>query len=783
MAIVLKNTYGILQTDFDLENGGHKVPKLLTPKLLTFLSKTDKKIKYDATVLNVNAEHRFVDVCKIFVHGSQAGATTHVEPQGWLPKATVVRIRPHEVVCQQMDMLFNSSPTNNILFEHDENHILNLDDDGDAWTRCEPRKKTRFSGQVEKMPRPCQQMPWDIPKPEENCSIPHTVHSHLNDHYLKRKNELLRDMKQLTSQGLTEERYKEFWTAALYCEEFHNRKLMAQFKMNKTLVTLNFKGGERHMIEVPGVLDNYPTVLMMMSEVVLSHQGEKHTLIVEDVNYIEVLLRPVQTGVFQRFLDKFPQEQKTISCGIDFVFNPYVFECMHKAVGRASMQDIACLFSKDRLVNYEACVPDPSDIKLFNENLRNNEEQMQAICNIMAGTSRPYPYILFGPPGTGKTATVVEAILQVWKRDAKNRIIVAASSNAAADVLAKRLIAYIPSEHVIRWLARYRECLVPDKDLIDVVMYGRDGIVRLEKVRLVVVTLASCARLVPYNSYTHVFIDEAGQAMETESLIALAGRISTRAHITMCGDPFQLGPVIKSNLAREFNLSTSLLERLMTESKMYHMDKKTRTRDPRVITKLVKNFRSHEKLLHIPNELFYDDELVPCADRSIMTKLKDAKLKWLPKADFPLLFHAVDGNHERVTGRPSLFNEKEIQVVLDYVTKLIKSGHFDEKDIGILTPYTCQGRKIRERLKSGPNNSEILVGTTEVFQGQERMVMIVSTVRASSSHLGFLDNTKRFNVAITRAQALLIVVGDPRLLSRDRCWEKLIDYAEHARLN
>ena len=122
---------------------------------------------------------------------------------------------------------------------------------------------------------------------------------------------------------------------------------------------------------------------------------------------------------------------------------------------------------------------------------------------------------------------------------------------------------------------------------------------------------------------------------------------------------------------------------------------------------------------------------------------------------------------------PSFFNPSEAVVVLSYIAALLKQGMLPA-NIGVIAPYKKQVLKIRDRLALTPFGDEVKVGTTEEFQGQERLAIILSTVRSSpnylntddQSSLGFLANPKRFNVAITRAKALLIVVGNPNVLCK-----------------
>uniref|UniRef100_A0ACB8FPL7 Uncharacterized protein n=1 Tax=Sphaerodactylus townsendi TaxID=933632 RepID=A0ACB8FPL7_9SAUR len=151
------------------------------------------------------------------------------------------------------------------------------------------------------------------------------------------------------------------------------------------------------------------------------------------------------------------------------------------------------------------------------------------------------------------------------------------------------------------------------------------------------------------------------------------------------------------------------------------------------VTKLVKNYRSHAALISLPSKLFYHKELEVCADPSVINSL----LGWvkLPRKGFPLIFHGV-----RV---------EKIRLLLHSV---------DLKDIK--------------------------VGSVEEFQGQEFLVILISTVRSNESSfneerhfLGFLSNSKRFNVAITRSKALLVIVGNPHVLVKDPCFSALLDYS------
>ncbi|CAI5968583.1 unnamed protein product [Closterium sp. NIES-65] len=278
--------------------------------------------------------------------------------------------------------------------------------------------------------------------------------------------------------------------------------------------------------------------------------------------------------------------------------------------------------------------------------------------------------------------------------------------------------------------------------------------------RVVAVTCCSAALLyrmgVPRGTFTHIFIDEAGHAIEPEGIIPIACHAAPHAVILLAGDHKQLGPEDGSYIG--YNTSA--------------------------ITKLVKNYRSHPKILELPNEMFYEGELEACADEMVRSSL----CRWdeLPnKNEFPIIFHGVMGKDEREGNSPSFFNPFEATVVLKYITSLMgyRSQRVPLTDIGVVTPYRKQMQKLQHLLR-GKGMDAVKVGSVEEFQGQERRVVIVSTVRSSQQYvefdykhnLGFLANPKRFNVAVTRAKQLLIIVGNPNLLAQDRCWGALLQY-------
>nr|AEA08750.1 Moloney leukemia virus 10-like 1 [Mus musculus] len=437
----------------------------------------------------------------------------------------------------------------------------------------------------------------------------------------------------------------------------------------------------------------------------------------------------------------------------------------------------------------EIQIPKARDKEFFNPVL--NENQKLAVRRILSGDCRPLPYILFGPPGTGKTVTIIEAVLQVHYALPDSRILVCAPSNSAADLVCLRLHeSKVPKPAA---MVRVNATCRFEETIIDAIKpYCRDGedIWRASRFRIIITTCSSAGLFyqigVRVGYFTHVFVDEAGQASEPECLIPLGLISDINGQIVLAGDPMQLGPVIKSRLAMAYGLNVSMLERLMSRP-AYLRDENAfgacGAYNPLLVTKLVKNYRSHSALLALPSRLFYHRELEVCADPKVVTSL----LGWekLPRKGFPLIFHGVRGNEAREGRSPSWFSPAEAVQVMRYCCLLARSvsSQVSSKDIGVITPYRKQVEKIKILLRN-VDLTDIKVGSVEEFQGQEYLVIVISTVRSNEDRfeddryfLGFLSNSKRFNVAITRPKALLIILGNPHVLVRDPCFGALLEYS------
>ncbi|XP_049791620.1 putative helicase MOV-10 isoform X1 [Schistocerca nitens] len=589
--------------------------------------------------------------------------------------------------------------------------------------------------------------------------------------------------------NLNKENYSQFMKFLLHMEE--HQMLIDIHKYDREEETMKLHPNKKLCIlKVPGLFERRPS-LMKNDRILVTIIGEPYIQyegIVHEVREQEVYL-----GFREQFLKKFVENLKL---SISFSVNRYPLRLEHRALMLMENHEMSWLM----FPNEYSYSSDAGIRSWFNRLIETNEEQKTAVSHIVSGSFFPSPYVVFGPPGTGKTVTIVEAILQLWKNCDGARILACTPSNAAADVLTTRILQQIPNKSVLRM---YADCWTGDNipeeikassnfDTEEKAFYY--SLEEVLKKKVVVSTLITAGRLVtagiPAGHFTHIFVDESGHAPEPELLVPVCGLLTSssnpgelKGRLVLAGDPRQLGPILRSVPASNLGLGTSFLERLVTANDQYKRSN-TGEYNTAVITKLVKNFRSHELILKVPNDLFYYNELKACGG-----DLTRMACRWsqLPKREFPIIFHGVQGKDEREAHSPSYFNRQEINVVMKYVEALFEerlSGYkVQERDIGIITPYRLQVHKFRELLRK-KNWQRTTVGSVEEFQGQERLIIVISTVRSSvelldddyKHHLGFLKNPKRFNVAVTRAKALLIVVGNPNVLQYDRSWKSLLEF-------
>ncbi|XP_058464088.1 putative helicase MOV-10 isoform X2 [Malaya genurostris] len=428
----------------------------------------------------------------------------------------------------------------------------------------------------------------------------------------------------------------------------------------------------------------------------------------------------------------------------------------------------------------------------FSSSIATNKEQMTAVRNIVNRTSFPAPYLLFGPPGTGKTTTLVEAIAQIYKLCPMANILVAASSNFAANELTGRLLKAVPDESIFRFFSRSieRKLNEVNGDVVKVsnMISGSYDMPYYEDIyqsRIVVCTLTTAGRLVQANivknHFTYIFIDEAGSAKEISTLVPIIGLAineeTIHASIILAGDPKQLGPVIQYDYLNQTTHSVSMMERMLNFEEMYRKTPSNGKFNSYFITQLCDNFRSAKALLDLPNNMFYEGQLRAKATPDVA----HWAFHWhrLPNRQFPIILHPVIGELVQDQNTSSYYNKLEAEQVVFYIQDILSDGinnkQVKQKDIGVISPYARQVSYLKECFQEH-GWDDIEVGSTEQYQGREKLIIIISTVRSNCYTIGFLGNVKRLNVTITRARALMIIVCNPVTLARNKHWKQLVEY-------
>ncbi|XP_014214537.1 probable RNA helicase armi [Copidosoma floridanum] len=630
--------------------------------------------------------------------------------------------------------------------------------------------------------------------------------------------------------------YKQRFNYLLYLEEIAMVLDMKRFSMESAVLHRN---GEYMTLNVPGLAEKRPS-LIIGDRVIIHYKWET-----ESKCYEGFIHKIKCSDVYLKFNAVFHEIYDGEECTVGFRASTTVLQRCHAAIGtviknlgpdflfpqkveqkepqynfvdvsdgEAKELELPNLFNSEDRIKLIESILYKRELKWFNKKL--NPYQKEAVKNILRGLARPLPYVIFGPPGTGKTITVVEAILQIYYTITESRILIATPSNSSANLITERLLdaRVLQPGDLVRLVAYHYldsdmipELLLPFCVTADIAEEGtRTDINRADprgcQTQVTLKTLCrhriiigTCSALgILYNMgckpghFTHLFVDEAGQASEPEIMIPLTLAHKDVTQVILAGDPKQLGPITQSRLAGYFGLNDSFLVRLLQQFP-YQKDLEgfETGYDPRLITKLLMNYRSLPDLLDLPNKLFYDAELIPQVDPeySKEAQLLEKFADMLPKrlgAPSPVTFHCVNGTNMRDPDSPSWYNPEEATQIYTYLVKLLRFG-LKSDDIGIITPYAKQVFTIRNLLA----NLDIdlpKVGSVEEFQGQERKVILLSTVRTSEDKvkndirhsLGFVAAPQRLNVAITRARALLIIVGHPKLLQQDVYWRSVLEH-------
>ena len=612
----------------------------------------------------------------------------------------------------------------------------------------------------------------------------------------------------------------------LKLEEVQQEEDIKEYSLEQVTMRRNPSHGGTLELHVPGLSEARPSV-MKGDKVTAKHPSlkDRYRGTVVHANEESVLLE-FHPHFHRVFVDG-------MKFDVDFTVRRTPALLMHSAVQAAVASDgllFPQILDQEQELAASAAVS-RATLSLANPSLNERQQLAVRAAQASAAITRGAPYLIFGPPGTGKTSTLVEYVFQEWKKKQGTCLmLVAAPSNSASDVLTHRLLQVIPARSIRRCNAFQRSKSAVPGDVLTVSNWSEEsgGFSLPEEptvgVSIFVCTCTTARKLVltwklpprqqgllggflssfmsskpKFDGFSHVCIDEAGQSTEPECLCAISGALLPAGRVVLAGDPKQLGPVLRSTLASEKGLGTSLLERLISNPVFPHSE---RVSEPLpegcfdgfhhcYTTMLNKNYRSHPALLRVPNDLFYRGRLEACADPMRVNAFCNfSELTEVAKkipGGFPYIFHGVEGEDMREGNSPSWFNPIEATECLSYIKKVLahRGGGVKASDIGVITPYHKQSMKIKELLRK-QQLAGVQVGSVELFQGGEKDVIILSAVRSSPDQLaadekhalGFLKNPKRFNVAVTRAKALLVIIGNPFILARDPCWRRAIDYAK-----
>ncbi len=430
-----------------------------------------------------------------------------------------------------------------------------------------------------------------------------------------------------------------------------------------------------------------------------------------------------------------------------------------------------------------------------------NSTQEQAVNEVLRAKD---VMVVHGPPGTGKTTTLVEAIYETLRRECQ--VMVCAQSNMAVDWISEKLVdsglsvlrignptrvndkmLSFTYEHLFSDHPDYPQLWNIRKAIRDLQSQKGKGESTRQKInslkdratdlelrikeqlfaqsRVIACTLTGSAnKVLSGMKFSTLFIDEAAQALEAACWIA----IRKADRVILAGDHQQLPPTIKCYEAARQGLDRTMMERIVDNH-------------PESVSLLQVQYRMNENIMRFSSDYFYNGKVQSAQnvkDRVIIDADIDSPVVWINTA-------GMDCNEEFIQESFGRINKSEaalcIQQLKDYYTKVGHRRILEEHvDVGLISPYKAQVQYLRQRIKSDsffkPYRHLITVNTVDGFQGQERDVIIISLVRANENgEIGFLRDLRRMNVAMTRARMKLMVMGDASTLTRHPFYRKLYE--------
>jgi ATP-dependent RNA/DNA helicase IGHMBP2 len=416
--------------------------------------------------------------------------------------------------------------------------------------------------------------------------------------------------------------------------------------------------------------------------------------------------------------------------------------------------------------------------------------------------------IVHGPPGTGKTTTLVEAVYETLHRE--NQVLVCAQSNMAVDWISEKLVDRGVSVLRIGNPSRVNDKMLsftyerrfeshPDypqlwsirKAIRELYARSRKGAEReavrqkinslkdrateleirineslFSEARVIACTLVGSAnRLLTGQKFGTLFIDEAAQALEAACWIP----IRKADRVILAGDHCQLPPTVKAPEALRAGLGHTLMQTIVKSK-------------PDTVSLLKLQYRMNDEIMRFSSEWFYGGMLQSAPEvkyRSILDF--DTPIEWVNTEGLDCNEEFIGENYGRINKSEA---ELSIEQLKGYITKIGRERFLDERiDVGMISPYKAQVQYLRRLVRNDaffkPYRQAITINTVDGFQGQERDVILISLVRANEEgQIGFLNDLRRMNVAITRARMKLIILGDASTLTRHAFYKKLYTYIE-----
>lgn len=416
--------------------------------------------------------------------------------------------------------------------------------------------------------------------------------------------------------------------------------------------------------------------------------------------------------------------------------------------------------------------------------------------------------IVHGPPGTGKTTTLVEAVYETLHRE--NQVLVCAQSNMAVDWISEKLVDRGVSVLRIGNPSRVNDKMLsftyerrfeshPDypqlwsirKAIRELYARSRKGAEReavrqkinslkdrateleirineslFSEARVIACTLVGSAnRLLTGQKFGTLFIDEAAQALEAACWIP----IRKADRVILAGDHCQLPPTVKAPEALRAGLGHTLMQTIVKNK-------------PDTVSLLKLQYRMNDEIMRFSSEWFYGGMLQSAPEvkyRSILDF--DTPIEWINTEGLDCNEEFIGENYGRINKSEA---ELSIEQLKGYITKIGRERFLDERiDVGMISPYKAQVQYLRRLVRNDaffkPYRQAITINTVDGFQGQERDVILISLVRANEEgQIGFLNDLRRMNVAITRARMKLIILGDASTLTPHAFYKKLYTYIE-----